>query len=185
MQQVEEEGMESLSDDQRDELFDGLATYEASAMLVRVRDALGHAVLAGELDSGGYRQAVERMQTFLEERLDGAYLRGYFAADEAQQEREMARLRADVRRQVQALLPAVALTPILERIEEEERRFRITQDLSDDVFTLDVHMPGTVVWSNALSMEAGQVTWEFTGADFQGGDLVLTAISVLDRATAP
>ena len=185
MERAGEEGFDALTAEERDNLFAGLAEYEAAAMWLRVRDALGEAVLAGTLGTTAYEETVARVETFLQERLTGSYLQTYFAADEQTQDRELARLRADLRVQVGRLLPAGDLPGILDLLEEEERRFQVTQDLSDDSFWLTVKMPGTVVAGNALMIEEDEAAWEFSGADLLRGDLVLTAVSILENGQRP
>ena len=185
MERAGEEGFDALTPEERDTLFAGLAEYEAAAMWLRVRDALGEAVLAGILDAPAYKETVARVGTFLEERLTGSYLQDYFAADEQTQDRELARLRADLRAQVGILLPAGNLAGILDLLEEEERRFQVTQDLGDDSFWLTVKMPGAIVAGNALMIEEDEAAWEFSGTDLLRGDLVLTAVSVLENGQRP
>jgi hypothetical protein len=185
MERAGEEGFDALTAEEQDTLFAGLAEYAAAAMWLRVRDALGEAVLVGTLGTTAYEETVARIEAFLQERLTGSYLQTYFAADEQTQDRELARLRADLRARIGSLLPAGSLPRILDLLEEEERRFQVTQDLGDDSFWLTVKMPGTIVAGNALMFEAGEVAWEFTGADLLRGDLVLTAVSVLENGQRP
>ncbi len=185
MDRAGEEGFDALTAEERDTLFAGLAEYEAAAMWLRVRDALGEAVLAGILSTKVYAETIALMETFLDDRLTGSYLQNYFAADESTQNRELARLRADLRAKVGRLLPAGNLEGILALLEEEERRFQVTQDLSDDSFLLTVKMPGTIVAGNALLMEEDEAAWQFSGADLLTGDLVLTAVSVLENGQRP
>jgi len=185
MDRASEEGFDALTTEERDTLFAGLAEYEAAAMWLRVRDALGEAVLAGSLDTTAYAEAVARVETYLRDRLTGSYLKTYFAADEKTQDRELARLRADLRARIARVLPSGDLPGILDLLEEEERRFKVTQDLGDDSFLLTVKMPGIIVAGNALMIEEDEAAWQFDGADLLRGDLVLTAVSVLENGQRP
>jgi hypothetical protein len=148
---------------------------------MRTRDALGKAVLEGVLDSAAYRQAVDRVEAYLQERLTGDYLRRFFSTSEAEQARELDRLRGDLRREIVKLLPAAGVDRTLALLAAEERRFAISEDLADDAFLVSLSMPGTIVATNAAMVEGGEAAWMFDGSALMEGDRLLTAISVLER----
>jgi len=184
LQRAREDGFAGLSPDERDALFMALAEYEAAAMWLRVRDALGRGVLEGVIDTGAYNAGASRVEQFLQERLTGSYLQRYFALDEAAQDRELDLLRQDLRQEVMRLLPPSRSGRLVELLAEEEQRFQATQDLGDDGFSLEVQLPGTVVAGNALELDGGSALWTFDGSALSEGDLVLTAISVLEHGAA-
>ncbi len=181
LEQAEDSGLESLSDEDRRKLFSGLAEYEAAAMWLRTRDALGRAVLEGALDAADFTAATQRVEGFLQERLTGDYLAGFFSQGAPEQEVALGRLRSELRREVVRLMPARRTERILALLAEEERRFEITGEMSQDLYAVKVRLPGVVVASNAVSVEGGEVSWTFAGDRLLEGDLVLTATSVLER----
>jgi hypothetical protein len=181
LEKADEQGFEALTPHERESLFAGLAEYEAAAIWLRMRDALGQAVLEEVLPVSSHETVTKEVEEYLESRLTGDYLQRFFATSEAEQEEELRLFQRELRAEVRDMLPAAGLERILFLLEHEDRKFAVTEDLSDDLFALEVKLPGTVVVSNAVLVEGGEVAWQFDGVDLTEGDLVLHAVSVVEH----
>jgi len=171
----------SLTPEEREKVFTGLAEYEGLAMLLRARDGLGRATEAGVLDVAAYRSAVTGLESWLEERLTGEYLRRFFLMSEEEQAREEEDLKTAFRDEVERGLAVRDRERVVFFLDEEEKAFEVTQDLNDEMFALTVKMPGTIVRANTWELEDGQASWSFQGEDLGEGDRILTAVSVVEH----
>lgn len=63
----------------------------------------------------------------------------------------------------------------------EEQRRQVTEDISDETWTVEVHMPGTIVASNATHADKDAAVWEFTGKCMNDRDQVLMVTSKIER----
>lgn len=174
----------SLTPEEREKIFTGLAEYEGAAMWLRAADALGRAAEAGVLDVATYRSTTQGLQSWLEDRLTGDYLRRFFLMPEEEQDREEQALKERFRDEVEQRLAPRERTDARFFLDDEEKAFEVTQDLNDEQFALTVRMPGTVVSANTWVIEGNEVSWSFPGEDLAEGDRVLTAVSVVEHDAA-
>ncbi len=174
----------SLTPEEREKIFTGLAEYEGLAMLIRATDALGRATEAGVLEVATYRTTVEGLQGWLEDRLTGDYLRRFFLMPEEEQNREERALKADFRDEVEQRLTPRERQAVRFYLDDEERAFEVTQDLNDEEFALTVDMPGTIVSANTWLIDGGEASWTFHGEDLTEGDRILEAVSVVEHEPA-
>jgi hypothetical protein len=173
-----EKDPDSLTPEEREELFRGLASYESAALLLRARNTLGRAVQDGALDPAAFEPALESLRALLDDRLSGDALRRFFLLPDDEQGPLWDRLRQDVRRIVEAAAEPVSRHVLKSILDREERHFEISQDLTDDYFRLSVRLPGIIVETSTPEAQGGEATWEFEGRDLMEGDFVLTAVSV-------
>jgi len=174
----------SLTSEEREKIFTGLAEYEGAAMWLRAADALGRATEAGVLDVATYRSTTRGLQSWLEDRLTGDYLRRFFLMPEEAQAREEQTLKERFRDEVEQRLAPREREETRFYLDDEERAFEVTQDLNDEQFALTVRMPGTVVSANTWIIEGNEASWTFQGEDLAEGDRVLTAVSVVEHDAA-
>jgi len=174
----------SLTPEEREKVFTGLAEYEAMAMLLRARDGLGRATEAGVLDVATYGATVAGLETWLEERLTGEYLQRFFMMPEEEQAREEQALKDAFRDEAEQRIAPRERQRVGFYLDEEEKAFEVTQDLNDEAFELTVRMPGTVVYANTWETDGGKASWSFQGEDLTEGDRILTAVSVVEHDAA-
>lgn len=63
----------------------------------------------------------------------------------------------------------------------EEQRRLVTEDIGDECWTVEVHMPGRIVASNATSADQSAAVWEFNGKCMNDRDHVLMVTSKVER----
>lgn len=78
-------------------------------------------------------------------------------------------------------VPSREIDQFFESANVEEQRRLVTEDISDERWTVEVHMPGNIVASNATQAEKNAALWEFNGKCMNDRDHVLMVTSKVER----
>jgi len=73
------------------------------------------------------------------------------------------------------------LNRFLDAFAARKREFAVTEDLGDDVFKIEVRMPGVIVATNAAGSEGATARWEFSGQQLRDARVELMVTSVVSE----
>lgn len=176
-----------LSPAERQQMLRAFAQFEVEKAIVFGREALFAAIPETPQDLW---LAVEAEMRRLPDEVDYADL--IRIIDEPNERTRDRALRAEVERFERAIKERLEqsakrqmgftrgkLNRFLAEFDAKRAEYLVTEDVSDDVFRIEVTMPGEIVASNARSAGSTTARWEFTGQHLRDAGVELMVSSVV------
>jgi len=189
-ERVMEKGIFEVSESDRNEYTSELMEAFIYVQYTVFEEASGYLVLWDGLPVSFKRSADEQARDFLAKRVNQDLVLDILSAPDDSIPVMYERLINTVTNELIAMLQKIVAQSGFGTVEHAEMAYRrvvsenkVTERLSSYSFSVEVHMPGTIVSTNGVITDPGSnvVEWQFDGEQLHDSDVSLSVTSVLEE----